>query len=134
VQQSKDKRSQIMRAVKGKNTAPELLVRKIIFSLGYRYRLHASHLPGTPDIYFTKKQKAIFIHGCFWHGHTCKRGNRIPSTNKDYWITKIENNIKRDERAITLLSEKGWSVLVVWECGLKDLTHLSNSLRTFMQS
>ena len=134
MQQSKDKRSQIMRAVKGKNTAPELLVRKIIFSLGYRYRLHASHLPGTPDIYFTKKQKAIFIHGCFWHGHTCKRGNRIPSTNKDYWITKIENNIKRDERAITLLSEKGWSVLVVWECGLKDLTHLSNSLRTFMQS
>ena len=123
-----------MRAVKGKNTAPELVVRKLIFGLGYRYRLHGSHLPGNPDIYFSKSKKAIFIHGCFWHGHMCKRGNRIPSTNKEYWIKKVQGNKTRDDKAIALLTEYGWSHLVIWECHLKDLNKLTNLIENFIKS
>jgi DNA mismatch endonuclease (patch repair protein) len=132
VKESKEKRSQIMRAVKGKNTAPELLVRKLIFSLGFRYRLHGSHLPGNPDIFFPKKKKAIFIHGCFWHGHSCKRGNRIPATNNAYWQNKIEKNKLRDKKNLTLLSETGWSTLVIWECDLKNTSTLTNSILAFI--
>jgi DNA mismatch endonuclease, patch repair protein len=128
VKEAKEKRSQIMRAVKGKNTAPELVIRKLIYGLGYRYRLHGSHLPGKPDMYFTGKKKAIFIHGCFWHGHSCKRGNRQPLTNQAYWTAKIERNKIRDNKNLTLLFERGWSVLVIWECDLKkNLTPLIQS-------
>jgi len=134
VKEAKEKRSQIMRAVKGKDTAPELLVRKLIYSLGYRYRLHGSHLPGKPDMYFSKKKKTIFIHGCFWHGHTCKRGNRIPSTNREYWINKVRKNKTRDDTAITLLTENGWSNLIIWECQLKGATKLKNLIEEFMKS
>ncbi len=122
-----------MRAVKVKDTAPELLVRKLIYSLGYRYRLHGSHLPGKPDIYFSQKKKAIFVHSCFWHGHTCKRGNRVPSTNKGYWLNKIEKNKIRDNNALKLLSEDGWSILIIWECDLKEI-ELSKQVISFLEN
>lgn len=121
-----------MRAVKGKNTAPELLVRKLVFGLGYRFRLHGSHLPGKPDIYFLKKKKVIFIHGCFWHGHMCKRGNRTPSNNKSYWTNKIEKNKVRDSKNLTLLLESGWSVLIIWECELKEIEPLLYKIDAFL--
>lgn len=121
-----------MRAVKGKNTAPELLVRKLVFSLGFRYRLHGSHLPGKPDIYFPQRKKAIFVHGCFWHGHSCKRGNRMPTTNNTYWQNKIEKNKIRDKKTLTLLSEAGWSTLVIWECDLKNISTLTDLILAFM--
>ena len=127
-----EKRSQIMRAVKAKNTSPELVVRKLLFSLGYRYRIHGSHLPGKPDVYFAKRKKAIFIHGCFWHGHSCKRGNRIPSANNAYWISKIKKNKIRDSKTHTLLLKEGWSVLTIWECELKDKEALEHSILDFL--
>jgi DNA mismatch endonuclease, patch repair protein len=134
VKESKEKRSQIMRAVKGKDTAPELKVRKLIHSLGYRYRLHASHLPGKPDIYFSQKKKAISIHGCFWHGHSCKRGDRIPSTNTEYWKDKIGKNKLRDKKAFKLLSEKGWSTLIIWECYLKEIEWVKHKVINFLEN
>ncbi len=122
-----------MRAVKGKNTAPEIIVRKLIFSIGYRYRLHGSHLPGNPDIYFSLKKKAIFIHGCFWHGHICKRGDRKPSNNQAYWINKISRNKARDDKNLQLLSSEGWSTLVIWECELKDTKSLLHKIISFLK-
>lgn len=121
-----------MRAVKSKNTAPEIIVRKLIYGLGYRYRLHGSHLPGQPDIVFSQRKKAIFIHGCFWHGHICKRGDRIPSTNSAYWISKIKKNKIRDNKTLTLLLEEGWSVLTIWECELKDKKALEHRVVNFL--
>ena len=134
MKESKEKRSQIMRAVKGKDTVPELLVRKLVYGLGYRYRLHGSNLPGKPDMYFSQKKKAIFIHGCFWHGHTCKRGDRTPSTNSAYWINKIAKNKIRDNNTIRALSEDGWSILVIWECDLKEIESLKYKVISFLEN
>jgi len=122
-----------MRAVKSKNTAPELLVRKLIYSLGYRYRLHNTSLAGKPDIIFTPTKKAIFIHGCFWHGHHCKRGDRTPATNTEYWLQKIGGNKIRDKYAIEKLEQEGWRVLVLWECELKNAELLKNHIVKFLQ-
>lgn len=121
-----------MRAVKSKNTAPEMLVRKLIYSLGYRYRLHDASLPGKPDIIFTRRKKIIFIHGCFWHGHRCRRGDRIPSTNTEYWLQKIEKNKARDKQAIKKLERDGWKVLILWECELKKSDLLENIVVDFL--
>jgi DNA mismatch endonuclease, patch repair protein len=122
-----------MRAVKSKNTAPELLVRKLIYSLGYRYRLHNDDLPGKPDIIFTQRKKVIFIHGCFWHGHHCKRGDRIPATNTEYWLQKIGRNKSRDKVTVEKLEQEGWKALVLWECGMKNTEFLSNQITAFLQ-
>jgi DNA mismatch endonuclease, patch repair protein len=122
-----------MRAVKGKDTAPEILVRKMIFSLGYRYRLHGEHLPGKPDIYFNQKKKAIFVHGCFWHGHKCKRGDRLPLTHRPYWLQKIQKNKLRDSRNLRLLHRQGWGTLVLWECQLRDLDKLEKRINYFLK-
>lgn len=122
-----------MRAVKSKNTTPELLVRKLIYSLGYRYRLHNAGLPGKPDIIFTQRKKAIFIHGCFWHGHHCKRGNRVPATNTEYWLKKIDGNKTRDKLAIEKLELDHWKVLILWECGLKNEEILKTEIQKFLQ-
>jgi len=124
-------RSQIMRAVKSKDTKPELLVRRLVHSLGYRYRLHRRDLPGCPDIVFGPRRKVIFVHGCFWHGHSCKRGNRMPRSNADYWEKKISRNIERDEQAISDLTAEGWDVLVVWECEIQN-KGLSDKLVGFL--
>jgi DNA mismatch endonuclease, patch repair protein len=121
-----------MRAVKSKDTAPEMLVRKLIYSLGFRYRLHNVSLSGKPDIIFNQRKKVIFIHGCFWHGHNCKRGDRIPATNTEYWLQKIGRNKIRDKQAIEKLEIEGWTVLILWECELKDANSLKNKLVEFL--
>jgi DNA mismatch endonuclease (patch repair protein) len=111
-------RSRIMAAVKSKDTTPELLVRRLVHSLGHRYRLHVRSLPGTPDLVFPRLRKVINVNGCFWHMHNCGR-SRIPSSRRDYWIAKIERNAARDKRTHRELRKLGWQVLVLWECQIK---------------
>ena len=116
----KSKRYQLMAKVKQKNTAPEIIVRKFLFSKGFRYRINVKSLSGTPDIVLSKYKTVIFVHGCFWHGHTCRAGH-LPSSNLDYWVTKIEKNIERDNRKINELEKLGWNVVVIWQCEIKAL-------------
>ncbi len=127
-----EQRSRTMRAVKGQNTTPERVVRKLLFSMGYRYRLHRKELPGKPDIAFIKQKKVIFIHGCFWHGHTCLRGNRCPKTNQEYWTRKIHRNIERDTLAMVALQDSGWQALIIWECELKRLDTIAKRIEIFL--
>ena len=121
-------RGRVMRAVHSKNTAPELVVRKLIHRLGYRFRLHRKDLPGSPDIVLPRLTKAVFVHGCFWHGHDCVRGARTPVTNRAYWVAKIARNKQRDQAARLTLRSLGWSVVVVWECKTRDLISLERWL------
>lgn len=125
-------RSRTMRAVKGKNTAPEMIVRRIVHSMGYRYRLHRKDLPGQPDLVFPGLRKIIFVHGCFWHGHNCARGARMPRANHIYWQNKISRNCLRDAKSIAALEEQGWRVAVIWECELKDLEEVKAQLINFL--
>ncbi|MDB5425328.1 MAG: G:T-mismatch repair endonuclease [Phenylobacterium sp.] len=113
-------RSAVMRRVKGKDTSPEMKVRKTLTALGARYRLHRADLPGKPDIVMPGRRLAIFVHGCFWHGHDCARGSRVPKDNRDYWVGKVERNRARDERSRAALVALGWRVETLWECDLKD--------------
>lgn len=108
-----------MQAVKGKDTKPEWIIRRLLHSAGYRYRLHVKELPGKPDLVFPGRSKVIFVHGCFWHGHHCARGDRPPKTNAAYWTAKIERNKIRDRQHIATLRRQGWKVRTVWECELK---------------
>jgi DNA mismatch endonuclease (patch repair protein) len=117
---SPEKRSAVMRQVKGRDTTPELKVRRLLTGLGLRYRLHRKDLPGAPDIALPGRRLAVFVHGCFWHGHDCARGARVPKQNRDYWTAKIGRNVARDERTRAELQEMGWTPLVIWECELKD--------------
>lgn len=126
-------RSLIMRAVKGKNTKPEIAVRRLVHSLGYRYRLHRRDLPGSPDLVFGPRSKVIFVHGCFWHGHDCKRGARQPKTNFDYWRQKIDRNRARDHAAQEALETTGWDVLTIWECEVRD-TKLADRVQLFLSN
>jgi DNA mismatch endonuclease, patch repair protein len=114
------KRSAVMRRVKGRGTGPEIAVRQLIWSLGGRYRLNRADLPGRPDIAIAGRRLAIFVHGCFWHGHDCARGARIPKANRVYWTAKIARNRARDTAARAALEAAGWRVETVWECALKD--------------
>ena len=125
-------RSQTMRAVKSKNTTPELIVRSLVWTLGYRYRLHRADLPGTPDLAFIGTRKVIFVHGCWWHGHTCKRGAREPKTRQEYWLPKIAKNRARDARNVKALRRGGWEILVIWECELRDLSKVRKRLQLFL--
>jgi DNA mismatch endonuclease (patch repair protein) len=127
-------RSGIMRAVKSVDTAPERLVRKLAFQLGYRYRLHSKSLPGKPDLVFTSRKKAIFVNGCFWHGHDCQRGARLPKTNTVYWRAKIENNRLRDRRVLRQIRAMGWRALVIWECRLMNEEKLEQRIARFLSS
>ena len=113
-----ERRSFIMSKVGQKNTKPEMVLRRALHGLGYRYRLYRRDLPGSPDLVFTSRRKVIFVHGCFWHGHGCRWG-QLPKTRSEYWLPKIEANKERDNRALTLLSEKGWQAMVVWQCELR---------------
>lgn len=122
-----------MRAVKSRDTRPEMLTRRMIHAMGYRYRLHRKDLPGKPDMVFPSKRKAIFIHGCFWHGHDCARGARVPKSNRDYWETKIRRNRERDTQSEAALKRDGWRVLTVWECQMKDEEALRKRLRQFLE-
>lgn len=104
-----------MRAVGRQHTAPELVVRRLLHAAGYRYRLHDRRLPGSPDLVFSRRRKAIFVHGCFWHGHECRASLR-PKSRQPYWQAKLERNRARDLRNVQTLEEQGWTVLCVWEC------------------
>lgn len=125
-------RSEIMRAVKSKDTRPELVVRKLVHGLGYRYRLHRTDIPGKPDLAIIAQKKAIFVHGCFWHGHDCARGARTPKENRAYWIAKIKRNRKRDALHARLLKAEGWRSLTIWECELRDLIAVRKRLSAFL--
>lgn len=125
-------RRRTMQAVKSIDTAPELATRRVLHAEGYRYRLHASRLPGKPDIVLASRSKAIFVHGCFWHGHDCPRGRRQPKTNALYWTAKIARNRARDRHAMQELWRRGWTVLVIWECETKDLATLRVRLTNFL--
>ena len=126
-------RSATMRAIKSKNTAPEMLVRRIVHRLGYRFRLHREDLPGKPDLVFAGRRKIIFVHGCFWHGHRCARGNRIPHHNREYWVRKIRRNQERDTVHSVALEASGWKILTVWECEARVSDELLKKLADFLE-
>ena len=111
-------RSANMSAIRSKNTKPELWVRRVAHAMGLRFRLHRSDLPGNPDLVFPRHRLALFVHGCFWHGHGCKRGGRGPKSNTDYWLPKIQRTRGRDIAAKRALEKLGWHVTVFWECEL----------------
>jgi DNA mismatch endonuclease (patch repair protein) len=115
---SPEKRSKNMRAIRGKNTSPELILRKLLFARGLRFRLHVKALPGNPDIVLSKYRVAIFVHGCFWHGHNCYLF-KLPASRREFWRTKISQNQQRDLLATNALLREGWRVLYVWECALR---------------
>lgn len=130
----KQKRSEIMSKVRSKNTTPELLVRRTLHRMGYRFRLHKSDLPGKPDIVLPKHRKIILVNGCFWHGHRdCPRA-KLPNTNVEFWRDKINRNVERDKKNIALLISQGWNVLVIWECETKDTSFLHLKLKEFLES
>jgi DNA mismatch endonuclease, patch repair protein len=125
-------RSATMRAVKSRDTTPELTVRALLRRFAPHYRLQRKDVPGNPDIAYIGRKRAIFVHGCFWHGHDCPRGARMPKANADYWRRKIERNRARDKANSEKLAERGWRALTVWECELKDLAALEAKLREFL--
>ena len=116
---SPEKRSAVMRRVKGRDTAPEIAVRRMLRAAGIGYRLVGSGLPGKPDIVMQGRRTVVFVHGCFWHGHDCARGSRKPRANADYWTAKLARNVARDRQVVAKLTNDGWRVVTVWECGLK---------------
>lgn len=133
---SAERRSENMRRIKSKDTGPEMLVRRMLHAMGYRYRLHVKGLPGTPDVVFRSRRKAIFVQGCYWHGHDdplCKRG-RPPKSNLTYWSEKLRRNQERDASNLASLSAMGWKTLVVWECSLQDREALRSILTDFMEA
>ena len=129
---STEKRSAVMRRVKGKDTTPELKVRRALTALGARYRLHRKDLSGKPDIVMPGRRLAIFVHGCFWHGHDCARGARVPKQNRDYWLGKVGRNRTRDAANRAALAALGWRVETIWECDLKDEAALEARLRSVL--
>lgn len=122
-----------MASVGQRNTGPEWVVRRLLHAHGFRYRLHARRLPGKPDIVFPARKKAIFVHGCFWHGHDCQKG-KAPKSRHDYWLPKLEANRRRDEQTLKQLGELGWKSLVVWQCETKDPRSLLEKLWVFLQT
>ncbi|MGB8955687.1 MAG: DNA mismatch endonuclease Vsr [Tumebacillaceae bacterium] len=115
---TKEKRSEVMSAIRSKNTKPEIKVRKTLHKLGYRFRLHRKDLPGKPDVVLPKHRMAVLVHGCFWHQHGCRKSS-VPKQNAEYWMTKLQRNVERDEQAVEELQKKVWEVTVIWECKLE---------------
>lgn len=130
---SKKKRSDIMRAVKSRDTGPERKIRKALFARGFRYRLNDKRLPGSPDLVFPKHRAVLFVHGCFWHGHACARGRREPKTNAAYWREKIARNVERDASARAALRRMGWRVKISWECDLQDVEREANKVAGWLR-
>lgn len=133
MKETPEERSRIMRAVKGTDTAPEITVRSLVHQMGYRFRLHRKDLPGKPDLVFPRLRKVVFVHGCFWHGHDCARGNRAPKSNAVYWRTKITRNSARDSANALALEAEGWRVAVIWECELKRPAQVRKLLSRFLR-
>jgi len=125
-------RSKVMRAVKGRDTGLEMIVRRLAHGMGYRYRLHRKDLPGKPDLVFPGRRKVIFVHGCFWHQHDCPRGARYPKSSREYWVPKLRRNQERDAEHLRRLAEQGWDTLIVWECETKDHHALKTKIRNFL--
>ena len=123
-----------MAAIRGKDTAPELVVRRLVHAMGFRFRLHVRTLAGTPDIVLVARRKIINIHGCFWHQHSCRRGRSEPKTNADFWKRKRDCTVARDRQARWELRKAGWKILEVWECQIRDLHVLEQRLRRFVES
>ena len=122
-----------MQRIRSKDTRPELRVRRLVHSLGYRYRLHGKGIPGRPDLVFRPRKKAIFVHGCYWHMHACPLGRVAPATNADFWREKREGNVRRDAVNLGKLSEQGWSALVIWQCEIADENALAQRIAEFLQ-
>lgn len=131
---SKSARSENMRKIKDRDTAPELLVRRLVHGMGYRYRLHQKDLPGKPDLVFRSRRKVIFVHGCFWHQHKNCRDGRIPRSNINYWSPKLNRNVQRDAVVKLALEEMGWDAMVVWQCQTKDLNVARENIKAFLDS
>jgi DNA mismatch endonuclease (patch repair protein) len=129
-----EQRSANMRNIKSKGMKPELLVRRLVYRLGYRFRLHRAELPGKPDLVFLGRRKAIFVHGCFWHQHPAPdcRAAHTPRSNTDYWGPKLARNVERDAAAITALEQNGWTTLTLWECELRKEQPLAARLADFL--
>ena len=132
MREAPERRSAIMRAVKSRDTTPELTVRAVLRTFAPGYRLHRPDIPGKPDIAFPGRKRVIFVNGCFWHGHACARGARAPKANADYWRAKIARNVARDARHQEALASQGWRALTIWECELKDRVALEKKLRDFL--
>lgn len=126
------KRSDIMSKIGGKNTKPEILVRKFLFSKGFRYRINVKTLPGKPDIVLPKYKTVIFVNGCFWHGHNCKKGNLL-SSNIDFWRGKISNNKLRDDKNSDLLIKLGWKVIIIWQCEISKIENRIKILNKLLE-
>lgn len=126
-------RSENMRRITGKDTTPELTVRRLLCQRGFRYRLHRAELPGKPDIVFVSRRKVIFVHGCFWHAHSCRLAHK-PRTNEGYWSPKLRRNQERDTRHLAALKAAGWKVLTIWECELKDVRSVERKLLRFLNN
>ena len=126
-------RSDLMSRVRTRDTKPELEVRRLLHSMGYRFSTHKKELPGTPDIYLKKHSKVIQVFGCFWHGHECRKGT-LPKTRQDFWRQKIERNVKRDKDSLAALNKKGLETLIVWECELADRDQLKERIANFMKA
>jgi DNA mismatch endonuclease, patch repair protein len=131
---SPKKRSEVMARVRSKNSRPEMLVRKLVFSLGYRYRLHDNRLPGCPDLVFRSRRKVIFVHGCFWHRHSRCALARMPKSRLDFWRPKLEGNKVRDRRNHRALTRGGWRVLTIWECQTSEPERLRKIIRRFLDA
>ncbi|GAB3564503.1 very short patch repair endonuclease [Arthrobacter alkaliphilus] len=129
---SPEQRSVHMSKIRSKDTKPELLLRQKLHALGYRYRLHDRRLPGRPDLVFAGRGKVIFVHGCFWHGHSCPVGSRLPKSNTEFWSAKRARNQERDALQLPLLADLGWEVLVVWECEVKTDPELIEKVKGFL--
>jgi DNA mismatch endonuclease, patch repair protein len=130
---SREKRSAIMAAVRSRDTTPEKFVRSLLHRLGYRFRLHRKDLPGRPDIVLPRHRAVVFVHGCFWHAHRCKAGDRLPATNTEFWRNKRNENVIRDRAAIGRLPKLGWHVLVVWECETRNARALASKVKRFLK-
>ena len=128
------RRSENMRRIGSKNTRIELATRRLVRELGFTgYRIHRRDIPGKPDLAWIGRKLTIFVHGCFWHRHDCKEGQRRPNTNRDYWIEKIEKNFKRDQEHVSSLRSEGWRVLIIWECEFSDIEKLRSKLADFLK-
>lgn len=121
-----------MRAVKSRDTSAELAVRRLLYAFAPGYRLHRRELPGNPDIAYIRRKVAIFVHGCFWHGHDCRRGARVPKTNTDYWLAKIARNRSRDTLSRMKLRKMGWRSITIWECELRKENRTASRMRRFL--